>query len=527
MPERAYSANQVADLLGVSPAEVAQWIQKGLLPFHRLPEGGVRITDTNLIQFLRNSGVDVEAIASGLMTGGQTPAPATVPGNTDAKAAGASARGNSPDVAQGASQGASPGIALENAATAARQAPPGAPLSPSLSSLADGPAGQVAQAILQDALSRGASDILLEGPSEGLTLRMRIDGVLHERSHFKARLPQTLGPQLIAQFRRLARLDPGKGRDIAEGSFTLSIDGRDVNFRLLTCPTAGGERLAIQVVGDGPAMPLSQLGLSSRDQAAIRLMLDGGGLIVVAGPSRSGRSTTLAAMLKEFGGQRDVVAVARKQLPLFEGASLCLAGAGSEMSQVQAVRALAAQGADMLVIDEIRDGDTLPAALETGIEGTLVLAGVRADDCLGALKLLREAEPDGWAMSLALRGIIAQRLVRRICDPCKQGAIAPPGLLEEAGLAREQVNFPLYQGQGCNRCLDTGCRGRTGLFSVLSADEDVAAALRAGADAPAVIQAAAARGMKTMLEDGIAKMRSGLVSLEELSRALGRGARPS
>jgi len=222
MPERLYSTYQVADLLGTSPAEVAEWIERGWLPFRRSGNGPVRISARGLLNFLEQRGIDIRALVTA-----------------------AELREEEQVYAQ-----ASPGPALPVLPAPDRARTEGA--SGRQRSSSRGPAWQVVEAVLDDAVARGAGDIHLELRGQRLTLLLQVDGVLREKPHFAARLPEGLGPEVMRAFKSLAGLEAQECRRVQEGGFVFDAGGLRRRFRAFTCPTLEGERLVIRVLEDEP-----------------------------------------------------------------------------------------------------------------------------------------------------------------------------------------------------------------------------------------------------------------------------------
>jgi len=493
VPERLFNTYQVADLLGKTPGTVLEWMKKGLLPFERLgEEGPARISEKSLIQFLEQHGGDIEAVMAKLALRG---------GNNDPQPA-----GKPP--------------AVED------QLPPGDPL-PAAEQQARGaaadPATQLVEAILHDAVSRGASDIHLEPRPDGLNLRLRIDGVLHEKANFKARLPAVLVPRLIRQLKLLAGTDEAETARPRTGGFKRSIEGRQVDFRLATCPMRHGERAVIHVIDPLRGMQeLSQLGLSDADEALVgELLAEPYGLIVVSGPPRSGRATTLRAFVGAMNSrERNIITIEKSAEAPIEGINQSQVDPASGYTFAEAVEASRAQDADVIVLAEISNPQTAAAALTAAAEGRMVLAAMHARNQTAATAMLLQIEPEPWTLASTLLAVIATRTLRKLCENCKQQAEPSEELLGELDLSPRQLDCPIFTHGGCSRCSGSGYSGRTGLFSILRVDETIAALLRQNPSAAAIDRAAQKSGMKSLWQAGLQKVRDGITSLEELARIM-------
>ncbi len=529
MLERLFNTRQIADLLGANEAAVVDWIKKGWLPVRDMPGEQVRISEKGLVQFLRNRGIDMEAIIAGVASDASgeqlpetvSPSPRVISPEES--------RPLSPEEPprEGRPQGT---LAPEE--TFASQRDRVLPVAVteeiehSESHQAD-PADQVADAVLRDAVTKRVSHIHLDSCRDELSLRVRIDGLLHDKPNFKSHLPKGLGPRLVAHLKNLAGLEVTEVARPQAGSFRHDINGVQEDFHLATHPTVHGERLVICVpprVKDAPA--LDGIGLGEYDLSSLRAMLDEPcGLILVAGLPGSGRATTLRAMLAEVNTtDKDVVALeSRSEFPL-EGVSRCRVNGEKGFTTVADVlRSARDQDVDVILIDDIPDRAAAVGAIEAVIDGKLVLAGVfAAGNSAVAMQMMLESA-QSWTLASALLTVINLRTVRKICPKCRKmvteptfSGISPAERLSEVKhCLRHHV---LYRGAGCDECSQTGYAGRTGLFSLLHIDGHVAAMLRNGADAGQIISSAEEAGMDTLYHAGLKKVRDGITSLEELSR---------
>lgn len=514
MPERMYSTYQVADLLGATPSEVGEWIRKQWLPVKHYADGPARISETGLIQFLKQRGVDIEAVMAKVVVreaqserdweevheGQVVPASAVGPPLLEALPA------------------AGPSDAADTAKSAEAPKP------------ADGPspadaAARVAEAIMKDAAARHASHIHLEFGRNGLALRLRIDGVLHDKLNFSRRLPRALGPWVVERFVELAGADPAQRQRPQAGSFFHSVDGREIDFHISACPTLHGEKLLVRLLERRRALPdLAQLGLDAPDQRSIqRVLAEPAGLILVAGPPRSGTTTTLLAMLETLvSPERNVVAVEDSAALEVEGlVQSCPAG---DFTFAEAVQASAAQDADAIMVGGIVEPGVARAAVKAAAGGRLVLGAMRAHSAPASAGALLAMGVGPELLSSVLLAVIAQRLLRKLCDDCKCRADPPKKLLEELALRPRELGSATYAARGCPRCSKTGYSGRTGVFSVLEMDQAISALLRGGADVGTMERAALRHGMKPLRQAALEKVRAGVTSLEEVARILVRKA---
>lgn len=542
MLERLFSTYQIADLLGASHGAVINWIEKGWLPVKHLPGKQVRISEKGLVRFLKERGIDMNAImakvaaSEGQGSGGMEsmnaspskgpdiPLPDELRVDTaiDATFPEAAAVSEEDSVLKPLL------VKVESSAPEEFPSPQEPPSSgpavddeaaPAVAKPVD-PAVQVADALLEDAAARRVSHIHLDSVPDGLSLRVRIDGVLYERANFKSRLPKELAPRLIAHFKGLAGLEAAETDRPQEGRFGFTVDGREMDLRLTTCPTVYGQRLVIHLLErDEGISALPQLGFAKEDLSRLEVMLDGRcGLILVTGLPGSGRATTLRAMLAGIDAAgRSLIAVESSGETRIEGVSRISVDDG--FTSAEALGGLGGQDADVIMVDDITDGSAMSAAVAAALAGRLVLAGLFARSTAVVLEMMLESAKR-WPLASALLGVISQRTVRRICPECRREVTPTADLLDRLNIRADDVNFPICRGDGCDACSRTGYSGRTGLFSLLPADGAVAAAMRSGAGADEIEIAAERAGMKSLRRAGLDKVRAGITSLEEIARVL-------
>jgi len=547
MPQRLYTAYQVAELLRATPGTVLEWIRKGWLPVQPVGDGAVRVSETGLLQFLRQRGVDIEELMAKTVAAEAAatppaeerarpvrpaiaPRPAEVPAPQPTAAPEPPAEPSAPAeqaLAELAERHRSTGAAgvdeiAEGALdveTAEPHAPPG-PEAPEAEApapaawrgaqgLGAGAAAQVAEAILADAVRSGATAIHLEPTADGLDLRLRIGGVLRGKPNFRRLLPPDLTEAVGAGLRALA------------GGAVRRVEGRWVSLRAASCPTACGEKLVVHLSAVGGALPeLSSLGMPPEAERAVRAMLgEPSGLILVAAPPRHGLRETLRAMAGAARpGGRSISAVAEGDEWDVEGMTRVVVGAGR--TAVEVVRAAAGADADVIVVDELCSAEEAAAALAAASGGALVIAGLRAASAAEAVAAMLEARADRWRLASALLGAVAQRRVRALCVECRRQVAPSRELLLRAGFAPGQVAGPVWQGKGCPRCGQSGYAGLVGVFSVLRAGGTMAAALRS-AEGLADVERAARGTSAISLRAAAAEMvRAGVTSLEEIARVL-------
>ncbi|MFC3726964.1 GspE/PulE family protein [Neoaquamicrobium sediminum] len=374
--------------------------------------------------------------------------------------------------------------------------------------------------IFRRAVDLRATDIHLEPMRGRLVLRFRIDGVLRVMTPPAA----DMGEPIVSRVKVLAGLDIAERRRPQDGGMRLKVRDRDIEMRVATLPSIHGETLVMRILQrDGALVDLGSIGLRGRDMETLhRLLEHTHGMIVVAGPTGSGKTTTLAAALSRLNDPgRKIVTIedpVEYQIP------------GIVQSQVQpaidltfssAIRAFVRQDPDIILVGEVRDPETARAAVQAGLTGHLVLTTVHANTAAAAFTRLRDLGIENYLLVGAVRGVVAQRLVRRLCEHCKRPSTIAPDLL--AGDPRySAVGFSagdqVFEAVGCARCADAGYRGRIAVFEILTLGEEVVHLTSEGGDNARIEAAALRGGMTTMADDAVGKALDGLTSPSEVVR---------
>jgi type IV pilus assembly protein PilB len=347
------------------------------------------------------------------------------------------------------------------------------------------------------AVEQGASDVHLEPDHRSLRVRVRVDGVLREL----LRLPRAAAPGVVSRLKVLAALDIAERRRPQDGRASIRTAERAVAARISTLPSIDGEKVVIRLLDARDAIqPLEQLGLAPRPLAELRAMVARPhGLVLVTGPTGSGKTTTLYAVLATLDRERrNVVTLEDPVEYRLSGLTQVQIHAKAGLGFATALRAVLRQDPDVIMVGELRDRATARIALAAAMTGHLVLATLHTNDAPGAAARLLEMGAPPYLVAAALLGAVAQRLVRRCCERC-----AAP-------------TRPADAGERCQRCGGEGLVGRIGLFEVLTVDERLRALLGRRASAAALRRAALENGMPTIESDAVAKLRAGLTTLDEV-----------
>jgi general secretion pathway protein E len=372
-------------------------------------------------------------------------------------------------------------------------------------------------------IERGASDIHLEPYEKSLRVRYRIDGILEEVEA----PPKRLQTAIISRIKIMSRLNIAESRLPQDGRVKLRIGGQEIDFRVSTVPTLFGESVVIRIL-DQANVPLNleRLGFPPGTLSRFRQMVAvPHGMILVTGPTGSGKTTTL------YGALQEIRTAERKIITIEDPVEYQIAGVNQIQVKPQigltfasGLRSIVRQDPDVILVGEIRDRETAEIAIHSALTGHLVLSTLHTNDAAGAVTRLLEMGVEEYLIPSSLIGVLAQRLVRAICDKCS----APRELsqafreeiLRETGFVAEG---DLRVGKGCDACGGTGYRGRVAIFELLPVDEEIKDLVLARADAGAIRARAVERGMILLREDGWNKTRRGITTIEEVLRVTRAG----
>ena len=381
----------------------------------------------------------------------------------------------------------------------------------------DAPVVRLINALLLEAVKEGASDVHIETEERRLVVRFRIDGTLREVISPK----RALAPLLVSRIKVMGRLDIAEKRLPQDGRVSLRVGGYDLDVRVSTIPSQFGERVVMRLLDRGQTLRgIDHLGLSARDNAVLRRILARpDGLVLVTGPTGSGKTTTLYAGLDMLNDrQRNIMTVEDPIEYTMDGVGQMQVNPKTDLSFARGLRAILRQDPDVIMVGEIRDRETAQIAVESAMTGHLVLSTLHTNTAIGAVSRLVEMGVERFLLAPMLRGLVAQRLVRRICPDCKveHSTTAAESTLLSGLLA---TGDPVWRGAGCDACHGSGYRGRLSLYEVLELDNALEKLVHEGAS-EARLTAAARQRCPGILADGIDKMRQGLTTAQEVARAV-------
>ena len=351
-----------------------------------------------------------------------------------------------------------------------------------LDSADDAPAIRLINGIIAEAARHGVSDIHVEPYEAGLVVRMREDGVLRE----KLRMPPHVAPVVVSRIKVMARLDIAERRLPQDGRIGLTIGGKLLDVRVSTLPSRAGERVVLRILDkENAGIGLDQLGMIPNVEAAFRAALtEPNGIILVTGPTGSGKTTSLYAGLRELNdGSRNILTVEDPVEYAVDGVGQTQVNAKVGMTFAAGLRAILRQDPDVVMVGEIRDRETAEIAVQASLTGHLVLSTVHTNDAIGAITRMRDMKVEPFLLASTLRAVIAQRLVRRLCPACRTAEPADATLAQRLNVVPGTI---VYHPHGCDACKGTGFRGRLGVFEVVRIDDTVRRLINDGGDEDAI-----------------------------------------
>lgn len=378
----------------------------------------------------------------------------------------------------------------------------------------DAPIIRMINALLQQAVREQASDIHIEPYERYCLVRFRRDGTLMDI----ARPHRALHAAIASRIKIMASLDIAEKRLPQDGRISLRLAGRTVDVRVSTVPTAHGERIVLRLLDkSGSQLGLDSIGMAGDTQTAFQALLtQPHGVVLVTGPTGSGKTTTLYAALREMlSPTRNIVTVEDPIEYEMAGVGQIQVNARIDLSFARALRSILRQDPDVIMIGEIRDLETAQIAVQASLTGHLVLATLHTNDACSAVTRLTDMGVEPFLLASTLRGVLAQRLVRCLCPSCRT-----PHASSEADRALYGQPLPdaLWTADGCPECMRTGYRGRSGIYELFTVDADLAQLIHNSAPEAALREHSREKGLRLLREDGLRYLASGKTSFEELLR---------
>jgi type IV pilus assembly protein PilB len=389
--------------------------------------------------------------------------------------------------------------------------------------ISDAPLVRLVNSVIFQAAEDGASDIHWEPQDDSLVVRLRIDGVLHEVQ----RIPKRLAAGVTTRLKVLAKLDIAERRKPQDGRIALNAQaaGRMMDIRVAVLPTVEGESITMRLVDKSKKVPtLVELGLSDDMQIKLtEIFMRPTGALLVTGPTGSGKSTTLYAGITQVN--RPEINIITVEDPVefrIPGVNQVQINVRAGLTFAASLRSILRSDPDVVMVGEIRDGETAKMAIEAALTGHLVLSTLHTNDAPGALTRLNEMGVEPFLTGSAVTAVLAQRLARKLCSQCCEMYTPSVEELIKAKVSPDVAamtdGMALYRKRGCPRCNQTGYRGRIGIFQLMTMDEDLQTLAAHKASREEIERCAMGNGMRTLWDDGLAKVAAGLTSVEELAR---------
>jgi len=385
--------------------------------------------------------------------------------------------------------------------------------------VSDAPAIRAVNRLIAEAVDERASDIHLEPTEDSLLVRYRIDGMLREVT----RLPAAMRGSIVARIKVVAGLDISERRLPQDGRLRVAVRGHEIDLRVATAPSIHGESVVMRILDRAKlALDFAVLGFDEGLAGAVRRAIHRPhGIVLVTGPTGSGKTTTLYAALAELN------AVERKLLTVEDPIEYRLPGViqaqihpAIGFTFAAALRSFLRQDPDVIMVGEIRDGETAQIAVQAALTGHLILATLHTNTAAGAVGRLIDMGVEPFLLGSVLAGVLAQRLVRRLCVECRTPYETDHAMRKALGIDARQ----LWHAVGCPACHGTGYAGRVAVFDFLPVDEAIARLILQGADAPTIEAVARAQGHRGLTADGFAKAAQGLTTVEDVLRVAQDGA---
>ncbi len=384
---------------------------------------------------------------------------------------------------------------------------------------ANSPAVEIVNMLITQGLRDRASDIHVEPQQDYLRIRFRIDGALQDMAH----LPTTTGAALASRIKIMANMNIVERRRAQDGQISLNVDGRELDVRVATIETIWGEKIVLRLLDRSRSLiTLQQLGFSEKAYSEYHRMLHSPyGMIIVSGPTGSGKTTSLYASIHELDQQvRNIMTIEDPVEYMFDNINQSQINKLADISFANGLRAILRQDPDIILVGEIRDRETAEIAVQSALTGHLVLSSLHATDSVGALLRFIDMGIEGFLIASSVIGIVAQRLVRKICEGCKVTYAPSEEEIDFSASLGLPVLAELYRGQGCARCNMTGYYDRIGIFEVLTMSDELKRLVMARAGHREILDAAVAGGMVALRADAWERVAAGTTTVAEVLRSV-------
>ncbi len=385
------------------------------------------------------------------------------------------------------------------------------------------PVVRIVQEIVKDAVRMNASDIHIEPRGEHVTVRYRLDGQLNVVTE----LPTDMHRYVLSRIKILAGEDIAETRKPQDGRFATIVDDRPIDLRVSTLPTYWGEKAVLRILDKSRTLvSLNQLGFRPDTQKEFdTLIARKQGMILVTGPTGSGKTTTLYASLHKLNDDTKNITTVEEPVEYeVEGLNQVAVNEAVDLTFATALRSILRQDPDVILIGEIRDLDTAQMAFRASLTGHLVLSTLHTNDAPSAATRLVDIGIPAYITASSLIGVLAQRLVRRLCKRCREACDATEAELDALQLSKEQATkVQFHRARGCQHCRNTGYSGRVALYELMAINPEIRGAITTGMNAAELRQIAIKTGMRTLKYDGLAKIHNGITSAHEVAGVMFAG----
>jgi type IV pilus assembly protein PilB len=385
----------------------------------------------------------------------------------------------------------------------------------------DAPIVRLVHQLVGQAVEAGASDLHLAPDGADLRVRFRVDGVLNDVTV----IPRRMTPGVVSRIKIMAELDISERRIPQDGRVGLTVDGRHIDLRVVTLPTVHGEGVVMRILDkDSVVMDLQSLGMAKSEHDRFeRAFRQAYGCVLVTGPTGSGKSTSLYAALSTLNTKdKNVITIEDPVEYELSGVTQIQVNLKAGLNFANGLRSMVRADPDVIMVGEIRDRETAHIAIESALTGHLVLSTLHTNDAPTALTRLVEMGIEPFLVASAIDCIVAQRLVRTLCAHCKKRVILPAETLREYGY-HAGFDVEAYEPVGCKHCNQSGYKGRTGIYEVMSVTSEIRSLTIERRSTDEIGEMATSQGMRRLKDDGLEKVKQGRTSIAEVARVCGSG----
>ena len=387
-----------------------------------------------------------------------------------------------------------------------------------LDDTSDAPIIKLVNHIISQSIKARASDVHIEPYQDSFKVRYRVDGILYDL----LTPPKWIQPSLISRIKVMAKLNIAEKRLPQDGRFDVKVGAQDIDVRVSTIPTSFGERVVMRLLNKSSSLfEMSQLGLSpERTQQLETLVKNPNGIILVTGPTGSGKTTTLYAVLNSINEPDiNIITVEDPIEYQIDGISQIQVNPKIDLTFARGLRSIVRQDPDVILIGEIRDLETAEIAVQSALTGHLVFSTLHTNDSASAITRLVDIGVEPFLISSSVIAVMAQRLIRVLCSECKEPYQPDELTLQQIGIVSDEFDGrSIFRAKGCDTCFHTGYRGRSGIFEIMTLDEDLKSMILKTHDSNIIKKTAMSKSMTSLRQDGIQTLLKGTTTIEEIFR---------